>query len=220
MKKARFNAGFLLRWSIFMQLDTIEAKASYGIGLQIGQQLKSSGMADLHVEALKKGLEDVLTNQPPALPLEQLHEALKAMHDKTVQAQEAQSKQMAEAGVAFLKSNLTKNNIKSTESGLQYEVLTQGNGAIPAESDRVKVHYTGSLIDGTVFDSSVERGQPAEFPVNGVIRGWVEALQLMPVGSKWRLYIPQELAYGSQGAGAAIPPYSALIFDVELLDIL
>ena len=107
-----------------------------------------------------------------------------------------------------------------TESGLQYEVLVEGNGEIPTSDKQVRVHYHGTLTDGTKFDSSVERGQPAEFPVTGVIKGWVEALQMMPVGSKWKLYIPQDLAYGERGAGAAIPPFAALVFEVELLDIL
>lgn len=203
-----------------MKIETIEAKASYGIGLQIGQQLKDSGLKDLDIAALKQGLEDVLLDKQPAISLDVLHDALRKMHDKATQEKEQNGQKIAQAGVAFLKDNLNKEGVRSTESGLQYSVLKSGNGTIPTETDRVRVHYTGTLIDGTVFDSSEERGQPAEFPVNGVIRGWVEALQLMPTGSKWRLYIPQELAYGSQGAGAAIPPYSTLIFDVELLDIL
>lgn len=203
-----------------MQLSTIEAKASYAIGLQIGQQLKDSGIKDLDLSALKQGLEDVLTEQQPALSLEILHDALRQVHERAMKEKEKEAEKIAQAGVDFLKENLTKEGVKSTESGLQYTVLTQGSGKLPTSSDSVRVHYTGRLIDGSVFDSSEQRGQPAEFPVNGVIRGWVEALQLMPVGSKWRLYIPQELAYGSQGAGAAIPPYSTLIFDVELLDIL
>lgn len=203
-----------------MQLSTIEAKASYAIGLQIGQQLKDSGIKDLDLSALKQGLEDVLTEQQPALSLEILHDALRQVHERAMKEKEKEAEKIAQAGVDFLKENLTKEGVESTESGLQYTVLTQGSGKLPTSSDSVRVHYTGRLIDGSVFDSSEQRGQPAEFPVNGVIRGWVEALQLMSVGSKWRLYIPQELAYGSQGAGAAIPPYSTLIFDVELLDIL
>lgn len=203
-----------------MKFETVEEKASYGIGLQIGQQLKESGLKDLALSALKQGLEDVLTDQQPALPLEVLHDALRQVHEKAMQEKELAAQKVAQAGVDFLKSNLLKDGVKSTESGLQYTVLKQGDGAIPTANDRVSVHYTGRLIDGTVFDSSEQRGQPAEFPVNGVIRGWVEALQLMPVGSKWQLYIPQELAYGSQGAGAAIPPFSTLVFDVELLKIL
>lgn len=203
-----------------LQLTTIEAQASYGIGLQIGQQLKESGLSDLDVSAISAGLADVLADREPALALEVLHNALRQVHERAVQVKQKQSEQAAQAGVDFLADNLKQDEVKCTESGLQYSVLSAGHGAIPAASDRVRVHYTGSLIDGTVFDSSVARGQPAEFPVNGVIQGWVEALQLMPVGSKWRLYIPQALAYGSQGAGANIPPYSTLIFDVELLDIL
>lgn len=203
-----------------MQLDSTKAKASYAIGLQIGQQLKDSGLKDLDLNALKQGLEDVLTERQPALALDVLHDALRQIHEQAMEAKKKEADKAAQASIDFLKQNFTKGGVKSTESGLQYTILKQGNGNIPSATDRVRVHYTGQLIDGTVFDSSVERGQPAEFPVSGVIRGWVEALQLMPVGSKWRLYIPQELAYGSQGAGASIPPYSALIFDVELLDIL
>lgn len=202
-----------------MQLDSIEAKASYAIGLQIGQQLKDSGLKDLDINAIKQGLEDVLTEKQPILPLNELHDALRQIHERAMAEKKKEAEKVAQAGIDFLKENLTKDGVKSTESGLQYSILKEGDGKIPAATDTVRVHYTGKLIDGTVFDSSVERGQPAEFPVNGVIRGWVEALQLMPVGSKWRLYIPQELAYGSQGAGASIPPFSTLIFDVELLAI-
>ena len=123
-------------------------------------------------------------------------------------------------GEAFLSENAKREGIKVTESGLQFEVLTEGNGATPAASDKVEVHYTGKLIDGTVFDSSVERGGPAMFGVTQVIPGWVEALQLMKEGDKWRLYIPSDLAYGSQGAGGIIGPNSTLIFDVELLRVI
>ncbi|HCS2053785.1 TPA: FKBP-type peptidyl-prolyl cis-trans isomerase, partial [Shigella sonnei] len=126
----------------------------------------------------------------------------------------------AAEGVKYLEENAKKEGVNSTESGLQFRVINQGEGAIPARTDRVRVHYTGKLIDGTVFDSSVARGEPAEFPVNGVIPGWIEALTLMPVGSKWELTIPQELAYGERGAGASIPPFSTLVFEVELLEIL
>ena len=123
-------------------------------------------------------------------------------------------------GQEFLAQNAQREGVSSTESGLQFSVITQGEGTIPGRQDRVRVHYTGKLIDGTVFDSSVQRGEPAEFPVNGVIAGWIEALTLMPVGSKWELYIPHNLSYGERGAGASIPPYSALIFEVERLEIL
>lgn len=203
-----------------LTFDSVESKASYGIGLQIGQQLQDSGLQNLDVSAIAAGLGDVLAGNAPALSLEVLHDALRQLHDSAAKEREEQSKKAAQAGIDFLAANLSKEGVKSTESGLQFKVLTEGKGTIPAATDRVRVHYTGRLTDGTVFDSSEQRGQPAEFPVNGVIPGWVEALQLMPIGSKWQLYIPQELAYGERGAGASIPPYSALIFDVELLDIL
>lgn len=203
-----------------MKLETIEQKASYAIGLQIGQQLKESGLKNLELNALKLAMEDVLSGNQPALPLQELHDALRQIHEQATQEKAKQAEKIAQAGKEFLAQNLKKEGVKSTESGLQYQIITEGNGALPKATDRVQVHYTGQLIDGTVFDSSVERGQPTEFPVNGVIPGWVEALQLMPEGSKWRLYIPQELAYGAHGAGASIPPYSALIFDVELLKVL
>lgn len=203
-----------------MKLETVDQKASYAIGLQIGEQLKESGLNNLELNALKQAMEDVLTGNQPALPLQELHDALRQIHENAMKEKAKLAEQNAQVGKDFLAENLNKSSVKSTESGLQYEVLTQGQGAIPKETDHVKVHYTGQLIDGTIFDSSVQRNEPAQFPVNGVISGWVEALQLMPIGSKWRLYIPHELAYGPQGAGASIPPYSTLIFDVELLDIL
>lgn len=202
-----------------MNLDTIDQKASYAIGLQIGEQLKESGLNNLELNALKQAMEDVLNGNQPALPLQELHEALRHVHEQAMQEKNKQAEKIAQAGNDFLAENLKKEGVKQTESGLQYEVIHQGTGAIPKATDQVKVHYTGQLIDGTIFDSSVQRGEPAQFPVNGVIRGWVEALKIMPIGSKWRLYIPHDLAYGAQGAGASIPPYSALVFDVELLDI-
>lgn len=203
-----------------MKLESVEQKASYAIGLQIGQQLKESGLKNLDLDALKLAMQDVLAGNQPALPLQELHDALRHIHEQAAKEKAQQAEKNAQAGKDFLDENLKKAGVKSTESGLQYEIITEGDGAIPKATDRVQVHYTGQLIDGTVFDSSVQRGQPAEFPVNGVIQGWVEALQLMPEGSKWRLYIPQELAYGAQGAGASIAPYSTLIFDVELLKVL
>ena len=135
-------------------------------------------------------------------------------------AKAEQSKAVIEEGNAYLAKNAERDEVTVTESGLQYEIIEAGEGGKPAADSTVRVHYHGTLIDGSVFDSSYKRGQPAEFPVNGVIRGWTEALQLMPVGAKWKLYIPYDLAYGEQGAGGAIAPYSTLVFDVELLDIL
>ncbi|KGQ69661.1 peptidylprolyl isomerase [Chelonobacter oris] len=202
-----------------VQLDTTEQHGSYGIGLQMGQQLLQSGL-NISVEAVAKGIYDAIQQNAPAVELQQVSAALQQMQQQASELQQAQFKEIEQAGKDFLVENKKAAGVKETESGLQYEILVEGDGAVPSRQDQVRVHYTGSLIDGTVFDSSVQRGQPAEFPVSGVISGWVEALSMMPVGSKWRLTIPQHLAYGERGAGASIPPFSTLIFEVELLDIL
>ncbi len=203
-----------------VKLDTVETKASYGIGLQMGQQLAQSGLEGLNVAAIAKGIATSLTGEMPEIEVDEINNALRDIHTRAEAAREEQAKVAAADGEAFLKDNALRSEVTVTESGLQYEVLVEGNGEIPTSDKQVRVHYHGELTDGTVFDSSVSRGQPAEFPVTGVIAGWVEALQMMPVGSKWKLYIPQDLAYGERGAGAAIPPYAALVFEVELLDIL
>ncbi|MGI8473818.1 FKBP-type peptidyl-prolyl cis-trans isomerase [Pectobacterium brasiliense] len=200
--------------------DSVEAQASYGIGLQVGQQLQESGLEGLIPEALLAGLRDALEGNAPAVPVDVVHRALREIHERADAVRRDRQQVLAVEGQHFLAENAQKEGVNSTESGLQFRVLTQGEGSIPARQDRVRVHYTGRLIDGSVFDSSVQRGQPAEFPVSGVIPGWIEALTLMPVGSKWELYIPHNLAYGERGAGASIPPFSALIFEVELLEIL
>lgn len=200
--------------------DSIEAQASYGIGLQVGQQLNESGLQGLQPEALLAGLRDAIEGNAPAVPVETVHRALREIHERADAVRREQQKALAEAGERFLAENAQQDDVTVTESGLQFKVLKQGEGAIPSRQDKVRVHYTGRLVDGTVFDSSEQRGEPAEFPVGGVIAGWIEALSMMPVGSRWQLYIPHQLAYGERGAGAAIAPYSALIFDVELLDIL
>ncbi|PLR36331.1 peptidylprolyl isomerase [Chimaeribacter californicus] len=200
--------------------DSVEAQASYGIGLQVGQQLQESGLEGLLPEALAAGLRDALEGNAPAVPVDVLHRALREVHERADAVRREQQQAMAVEGQAFLEKNAERDDVTRTESGLQFTVMQQGDGPIPGRQDHVRVHYTGRLINGDVFDSSVERGQPAEFPVSGVIPGWIEALTLMPVGSKWQLYIPHNLAYGERGAGASIPPYSALIFDVELLEIL
>ncbi|QIM64546.1 FKBP-type peptidyl-prolyl cis-trans isomerase [Frederiksenia canicola] len=201
-----------------VKLDSLEAQGGYGIGLQIGQQLISSGL-DVEPEAVVKGIFDVLNQNGPALDINTVTNALQELQQRAEAAQLEAFKALEEEGKAFLAENKKHAAVKETASGLQYEILTEGTGKVPAKTDKVRVHYTGSLIDGTVFDSSVKRGTPAEFPVTGVIAGWVEALQMMPVGSKWRLTIPHNLAYGERGAGASIPPFSTLIFEVELLDI-
>ena len=170
--------------------DSIEAQASYGIGLQVGQQLNESGLQGLQPEALLAGLRDAMEGNAPAVPVETVHRALREIHERADAVRCEQQKALAEAGERFLAENAQQDDVTVTESGLQFKVLKQGEGAIPSRQDKVRVHYTGRLVDGTVFDSSEQRGEPAEFPVGGVIAGWIEALSMMPVGSRWQLYIP------------------------------
>lgn len=201
-------------------LTTLEQHASYGIGLQMGQQLADNPFDGLDIAAVAAGLAAAFYGDEPEVSEDQIRAAFQVISGRMQEAESAKAQVAAAVGEAFLAENATKAGIVVTESGLQYEVLSAGSGAKPSRSDKVRTHYHGTLIDGTVFDSSYNRGQPAEFPVSGVIAGWTEALQLMPVGAKYRLYIPHNLAYGERGAGGAIKPYSALIFDVELLEIL
>ena len=199
--------------------ETVEQKASYGVGRQIGDQLTQQSFDGLEVSAVQQGLADAINGVEFAVSREDINSAFQVITQIMQDKQSAESAKAKEAEAEFLAANGARSEISQTDSGLQYEVLTQGEGAIPAATDTVRVHYHGTFIDGSVFDSSVMRGDPAEFPVTGVIKGWVEALQLMPVGSKWKLYIPHNLAYGEQGAGA-IPPCATLVFEVELLEIL
>lgn len=201
------------------KFSTIETQASYGIGYQMGEQLKSNPFDGLSIDAVVEGVRDGFGGTAPQVEDAALREAFQTIHERMQEAKEAGFKDNIEAGKAFLAENAERDEVTVTASGLQYEVLTAGDGEKPGPTSTVRTHYHGTLISGDVFDSSVQRGQPAEFPVNGVIKGWTEALQLMPVGSKWRLYVPYDLAYGEQGAGGAIGPYTTLIFDVELLDI-
>lgn len=191
-------------------------KISYALGLSLGSNLLSSGVSGLNIKELTDGIQDILTQKQPKITFE---EAQKVINDHFEQLQAKAHEKNISEGKAFLEANGKRPEVKTTSSGLQYEILTEGKGAIPKALDQVKVHYHGTLIDGTVFDSSVRRGQPATFGVTQVIAGWVEALQLMPVGSKWKLFIPSNLAYGAQGAGQHIGPHTTLIFEVELLDI-
>ena len=191
-------------------------KVSYALGLSIGNNFQNSGIKKLQVEDFVKGLEDVLGENQPAISYE---EAKQVINDYFMKLQQERLEINKQAGAEFLEINRHKAGVVELPSGLQYEILKQGTGAKPSASDKVKCHYHGTLINGTVFDSSVQRGEPATFGVSQVIPGWVEALQLMPVGSKWRLFIPSNLAYGEHGAGDVIEPNSTLIFDVELLDI-
>jgi len=199
--------------------ESQEAHASYGIGRQMAEQLAQAPFPGFESDAALAGFTDALAGKESQVSGEDINAAFQAIQAKLQAEQAGQAKELAGEGEAFLAANAKRGEVSITDSGLQYEILTAGEGTIPAPSDTVRVHYHGTLIDGTVFDSSVERGDPAEFPVTGVIAGWVEALQLMPAGSKWKLFIPYDLAYGERGAGGAIGPYSALVFEVELLAI-
>ncbi len=210
-----------------LQLDKMQAekevnleneleKFSYAFGLTVGKNLKTVGYDSLAYQAFAVALEDLMNGN------EKMEQQEAQNHVRTViqNLEEENAKKMEAAGKEFLTENAKKSGVTTIESGLQYEIITEGGGPIPLATDKVKVHYTGMLIDGTVFDSSVERGEPISFGVTGVIKGWQEALQLMPVGSKWKVFIPQELGYGPRGAGGGtIPPYAALVFEVELLAI-
>ena len=198
--------------------ETIEQKASYGVGRQIGDQLSQQSFEGLEVSAVQQGLADAIAGVDFAVSREDINSAFQVITERMQATQAAESAKAKEAEENFFRTNGEREEVKQTASGLQYEVLEAGEGAIPTANDTVTVHYHGTFIDGSVFDSSVMRGEPAQFPVTGVIKGWVEALQLMPVGSKWKLYVPHELAYGEQGAGA-IPPCATLVFEVELLEI-
>jgi len=200
--------------------STIELQGSYGIGYQMGQQLASNPFEGMELDAVVDGLKDAFQQNPSQVTDDQLRTAFNTIHERMQAAKAEQHKGAIEEGVKFLADNAKRDEVQVTASGLQYEVLTEGNGDMPTADSTVRTHYHGTLINGDVFDSSYDRGQPAEFPVGGVIKGWTEALQMMKVGSKWRLYVPHNLAYGEQGAGGAIGPYSTLVFDVELLDIL
>ncbi|MBO1254540.1 FKBP-type peptidyl-prolyl cis-trans isomerase [Alteromonas sp. 5E99-2] len=202
------------------KFSTVETQASYGIGFQMGEQLKSNPFDGLALDAVLEGLKDAFEGTESKVSNDDLRNSFNAIHERMQAAKTEQFQEAIQAGEAFLAENAKKDGITTTESGLQYEVITEGSGEKPTGSSTVRTHYHGTLVSGDVFDSSYDRGEPAEFPVNGVIKGWTEALQLMPVGSKWRLYVPHDLAYGEQGAGGAIQPYSTLIFDVELLDII
>ena len=192
-------------------------KVSYALGLSLGNNLAGSGVNALDYAELAQGIQDVMEQKKPKMSYE---EAQTVINDFFQSLQATGGEKAQGEGKAFLEENSKQAGIVTLPSGLQYEIMSEGTGATPKASDSVKVHYHGTLIDGKVFDSSVNRGEPATFGVTQVISGWVEALQIMPVGSKWKLFIPSELAYGAQGAGQAIAPHTALIFEVELLEIL
>tara|TARA_Y100000385_G_scaffold287066_1_gene350403 strand:- start:771 stop:1445 length:675 start_codon:yes stop_codon:yes gene_type:complete len=194
------------------QIDSV----SYSLGISVANNLKNSGFKSIETDAMASAFNDVFSDKEVRITED---EANLLIQDYFLELSEKKSQEATAEGSSFLIENAKKEGVITTSSGLQYEIITNGTGATPSESDKVTVHYHGTLLDGTVFDSSVDRGQPATFPVNGVIPGWVEALQLMNVGSKYKLYIPSDLAYGERGAGGAIGPNATLIFEVELLSI-
>lgn len=208
-------------------LSTDKQKASYGIGLQIGKEMRSGQLSaeDIDMQAMIQGLSDAVAKKKQAVSDEDLQKSMASFRSElTARMQErakAQGEKNKKEGEAFLAANKSKDGVKTTASGLQYKVIKAGpgTGATPSATDTVKVHYKGTLLDGTVFDSSYDRNEPVTFPVNGVIKGWTEAMQLMKVGDKWQLFLPADLAYGEHGAGGDIGPNAVLVFDVELLDV-
>ena len=198
-------------------------RISYALGLSMGNNFRASGIKEINVQDFADGVAAVFDGLAPKMSYDEAKEEIRVYFEAMQKEQEAAAARMAEAnakaGEDFLAENGKRVDVKTLPSGLQYEVLTEGDGPTPTADDQVEVHYTGKLIDGTVFDSSVDRGVPATFGVTQVIPGWVEALQLMKAGSKWRLYIPSALAYGPRGAGGLIGPNQTLIFDVELLKV-
>ncbi len=200
-------------------LETPAQKASYGIGLNMGKSLAQEGMDDLDSNAVAQGIEDAIGKKEQRLKDEELIEAFAFLQKRAEERMVALNAESAKAGKKFLEDNAKREGVTTTASGLQYEVVKKADGAQPKATDVVTVHYEGKLTDGSVFDSSVERGSPIDLPVSGVIPGWVEGLQLMHVGEKYKLYIPSELAYGEQSPTPAIPANSVLVFDLELIAI-
>ncbi len=189
---------------------------SYSLGLTISSNLIQSGVKDIDALQFLAGLQDTFGGNTPKISMD---EANQILQEFMMSQNEDEAQRNMEEGLIYLSNNVMNEGVHETESGLQYKIIKEGYGEIPTLENHVKCHYHGVLLDGTVFDSSVERKQPAVFPVNGVIQGWIEALQMMKVGAKWRLFIPSNLAYGEQGAGGMIGPNATLIFDIELLEI-
>ena len=198
----------------FNEANELE-KVSYSIGINVATSIKSEGLDSINSFYISKGFQDVFENKDLAINIEESNKIIGEYFNKK---QDAKNQRLAIDSKIFLEQNKQKDGVMTTESGLQYLILSEGRGNNPTLNDNVTVHYHGTLIDGTIFDSSVDRNQPATFPLNGVIPGWQEALQMMSVGSKWKIFIPSELAYGESGTGA-IGPNSTLIFEVELLSI-
>ena len=199
-------------------------KVSYALGLGIGRQLSQMGATDLNIDDFAQAIKDVLAGDQPKVADQEaqqiVQEFFQAQEAKQRAAAAEKGKAARQAGEEYLAANAKKEGVVTLPSGLQYMVLNEGTGKKPKATDKVKCHYEGMLIDGAMFDSSIQRGEPAVFPLNQVIAGWTEGLQLMTEGSKYRFFIPYSLGYGEHGAGTSIPPFSALIFDVELIDVL
>ncbi|HEY5682043.1 MAG TPA: FKBP-type peptidyl-prolyl cis-trans isomerase [Sulfuricaulis sp.] len=199
-------------------LKTDKQKFSYSAGYQVGQNIKRQNL-DLDSKSFSQGAQDAIANKPSKLKPEEMQAAIEAQQKKNMEKHEAMAKKNLEAGQAFLAANKKKAGVVTLPSGLQYKIITEGKGKQPKSTDSVVAHYRGMLINGTEFDSSYQRNEPATFPVGGVIKGWQEVLPLMKEGSKWQVFIPADLAYGPRGASAAIGPNEALIFDIELLSV-
>lgn len=198
-------------------------KVSYALGLGIGRQLSQMGADNLDIDDFAKAIKDILAGKKPEIDDAEAQTLIKDFFEKQEAKQRAAAaekfKETKEKGEAYLAENAKKEGVVTLPSGLQYQVIKEGNGRRPKATDKVKCHYEGMLVDGTLFDSSIQRGEPATFPLNGVIKGWTEGLQLMQEGAKYRFFIPYHLGYGENGAGASIPPFAALVFDVELIEV-
>ncbi len=199
-------------------------KVSYALGLGIGRQLSQMGADSLNIDDFAQAIKDILAGKEPAVSDAEAQTLVKDFFEKQEAKQRAAAaekfKDTKEKGEKYLAKNAKKEGVVTLPSGLQYQVIKEGNGRKPKATDKVKCHYEGMLIDGTLFDSSIQRGEPATFPLNGVIAGWTEGLQLMQEGAKYRFFIPYQLGYGEHGAGASIPPFAALVFDVELIEVI
>lgn len=198
-------------------------KVSYALGLGIGRQLSQMGADNLDIDDFAKAIKDILAGKKPEIDDAEAQTLVKDFFEKQEAKQRAAAaekfKETKEKGEAYLAENAKKEGVVTLPSGLQYQVIKEGNGRRPKATDKVKCHYEGMLVDGKLFDSSIQRGEPATFPLNGVIKGWTEGLQLMQEGAKYRFFIPYHLGYGENGAGASIPPFAALVFDVELIEV-
>ncbi len=227
----RFLAGVVISTLFFavqvygdegQQLKDKKDKVSYALGLDVGNAMKKQSI-DINSDIFMQGLKDALSGGKKMMSDEEVRETLTAFSKEMMEKQKENMKKLAEKnkqeGDAFLAENKKKEGVKTLESGLQYKIITEGTGKTPKSGDTVTVNYRGTLVDGTEFDSSYKRGQPATFPVSGVIKGWTEALQLMKEGAKWQIFIPSNLAYGEKGAGGMIGPNAVLIFDVELISV-